>query len=331
MDILVVNGPEVRRLLPMNQCMDVMAQTLMALGRGDALNPLRTMMSLPEPSGLLVVMPSYMTGAMGLKVISVMPGNLGTDFDSHQGAVLLFEAQHGSLLAIMDASEITAIRTAAVSGVATQTLARADAGDLAILGSGVQARTHLEAMLVARSIRRVRVWSPNVERRHQFADEESKRHHIHIEAVDSAQAAVEGADLICTTTASREPVLRGEWLSSGTHLNVVGASLKTTREVDTAAMVKARLFVDRRESTLNEAGDFLIPKSEGAVDDNHIQGEVGAVLLGKIPGRQSANEITLFKSLGLAVEDLASAQHIYQNALQQNTGLRVPFGGKHGA
>jgi ornithine cyclodeaminase len=326
MEILVINGKQVRGLLPMNECMDAMEAALMALRKGEALNPLRLMMGLPEGRGLLVNMPSYVQNAMGLKVITVMPGNEGTAYDSHQGAVLLFEAEHGSLLAMMDAGEITAIRTAAVSGVATRLLARQDAGDLAILGSGVQARTHLEAMRVARQLRRVRVWSRNADNARAFAERESAGVGIAIEPVDSVQAAVTGADLICTTTGSREPVLKGEWVGPGTHLNVVGASLKTARETDTALMVKSRLFVDRRESTLAESGDFLIPKNEGVVDDSHIQGELGEVLLGQAAGRRSPDDITLFKSLGLAIEDLASAQLIYAKAIQKGIGAKVEFG-----
>ncbi len=326
MDILILNSADVRRLLPMDACIDAMAEAFMALRRGEALNPLRLIMMLPDQRSVLAVMPSYLKDSMGVKVISVMPSNHGTAYDSHNGAVLLFEAVHGQPLAMIEAGAITAIRTAAVSGLATRLLAREDAGDLAILGVGVQARTHLEAMQSVRKLRRVRVWSRNLDRARIFAEREAAKYGLTIEVMPTVQAAVAGADLICTTTAAREPVLMGEWLAPGVHLNVVGASLRTTREVDTAAMVKSRLYVDRRESTLNEAGDFLIPKSEGAVDDSHIQGELGEVLLGQVKGRQSAAEITLFKSLGLAVEDLASAQLIYAQAVEQGIGIKVPFG-----
>ncbi|MBZ0279736.1 MAG: ornithine cyclodeaminase family protein [Anaerolineae bacterium] len=326
MDILILNSADVRRLLPMDACIDAMAEAFMALRRGEALNPLRLVMMLPDQRSVLAVMPSYLKDSMGVKVISVMPGNHGTPYDSHNGAVLLFEAVHGQPLAMIEAGAITAIRTAAVSGLATRLLAREDAGDLAILGVGVQARTHLEAMQSVRKLHRVRVWSRNLDRARIFAEREAAKYGLTIEVMPTVQVAVAGADLICTTTAAREPILMGEWLAPGVHLNVVGASLRTTREVDTAAMVKSRLYVDRRESTLNEAGDFLIPKSEGTVDDSHIQGELGEVLLGQVKGRQSAAEITLFKSLGLAVEDLASAQLIYAQAVEQGIGIKVPFG-----
>ena len=333
MEVLIVNQSEVPHLLPMNECIEVMAQALMTLGRGEAILPLRPVLWLPERVGALGMMPAYigMPKAVGLKVVTVFPGNHGTEYDSHQGAVMLFEAEHGSLLALIDASAITAIRTAAVSGVATRLLAREDASDLAILGSGVQARTHLEAMLHARPLRRVRVWSKTLEYVQAFAERESRRHGIKIEPMESAREAVEGADIICTTTSAREPVLRGDWIALGAHINAVGSSVAFTRELDTAAVARARLFVDRRESTLNEAGDFLMPKKEGAIGDDHIRGEIGEILLGQIGGRRSTEEITLFKSLGLAVEDLAAAHHIYRKARERGMGTTIEFGGSRNA
>jgi ornithine cyclodeaminase len=329
MKVLMINQSEVRRLLPMDECMEVMAATLKTVAEGNAILPLRHVMWLPEKVGALGTMPAYLKsiGMMGLKVVSVFPGNHGTEFDSHIGAVMLYETKHGQLLAIVDASEITAIRTAAVSGVATQALARKDASDLTIMGSGVQATTHLAAMLVARKIERVRVWSRNHQSAKAFADRESRRHDISIVAVEDGRESVQGADIICTTTSSPAPVLHGDWLPAGVHINAVGSSVAFTRELDTAAMVKSKLFVDRRESTVNEAGDFLIPKKEGAISDDHIKGEVGEVLLGTSKGRESDEEITLFKSLGLAVEDVASAHHVYTKAIEQDLGLAVELGG----
>jgi len=329
MQILIVNQSEVREFLPMAECIEVMAEALKTLARGQAILPLRPVLWLPEKVGALGMMPAYMENLqiMGLKIVSVFPGNHGTEYDSHMGAVMIFETRHGQPLAIMDATEITAIRTAAVSGVATKLLAREDAGDLAILGSGTQAKTHLEAMLLCRKIRRVRVWSRNAENGRRFAERESTRHNAKIELMPTAQATVQGADIICTTTSSPEPILLGKYLSTGCHINAVGSSVPFSRELDTEAMVKARLFVDRRESTLNEAGDFLIPKKEGAITDSHILGEIGEILLEKVKGRKSQEEVTLFKSLGLAVEDLASANHIYRKAIAAGTGTKVELGG----
>lgn len=330
MKVLIVNQSEVQRLLPMNECMAVMADALAGLARGEALVPLRSILWLPERVGALGMMPAYLgnADAVGLKVITVFPGNHGTQYDSHQGAVMLFDTSHGQLKAIMDATSITAIRTAAVSGVATRLLARDDATSLAILGTGVQARTHLDAMVNARAITRVRVWSRNREHAQQFVEKESARHAIAIDYASTVKEAVADADLICTTTAAREPILQGEWIAPGTHINAVGSSIAATRELDTAAVRNARLYVDRRESTLNEAGDFLIPKKEGAIGDDHIVGEIGELLIHIAQGRRNPEEITLFKSLGLAIEDVASASHIYQKAVDQGVGTFVELGGE---
>lgn len=333
MQVLIVNQDEVRALLPMNECIEVMAEALKTLARGDVILPLRPVMRLPDPSNALILMPAYLgaPAALGLKVITIFPGNAGSEFDSHPGVVMLFDTEHGQPLAIMDASEITAIRTAAVSGVATRLLAREDAADLALLGSGVQARTHLDAMLAVRPVRRVRVWSRTPERARAFAEAAARRHNQPVEPVSTAGDAVEGAGLICTTTASSEPVLLGEWIAPGAHINAVGSSVAATRELDTAAVARSRMYVDRRESTVNEAGDFLIPKREGAFGDEHIRGELGELLLGSVQGRTTPEQITLFKSLGLAIEDVAAARYIFTKAQQQNAGTWVELGGERHA
>jgi ornithine cyclodeaminase len=327
--MLAIGDAEVRSLLTMPACIDLMADALAALAAGQAQVPLRSLMWLPDRSGLLGMMPGHLAtaGVMGIKVVSVMPGNHGTPFDAHQGVVLIFETRHGRPLALVDATSITAIRTAAVSGVATRLLARPDAGDLAILGSGTQAVSHLEAMCAVRPIRRVRVWSRTPSHARQFAETESGRRGIPIEIAADAREAVAGADLVCTTTASPEPVLHGAWISPGTHINAVGSSVRSARELDSAAVARSRLFVDRRESTLNEAGDFLMARAEGAITDDHIIAEIGDILDGRAQGRRTAAEITLFKSLGLSVEDVASAMFVYQQASAQGAGTRLAASG----
>jgi ornithine cyclodeaminase len=335
MRTLLVSHREVSSLLPMREAIDVMADAFRALARGDALLPLRQVVRLPGTPNLLALMPAQLgvtsaarhRPALGAKIISVFPGNDATPYDSHMGVVLLFDTELGRLLAIMDASSITAIRTAAVSGVATRLLARPDAGDLALLGAGVQAMTHLESMKCARTLRRVRVWSRSPQRAQQFAERALRRLGIRVEAVGRARDAVDGADLICTVTASREPVLRGAWVADGAHINAVGAALPTARELDTEAVRRARLFADRRESALSEAGEFLIPRGEGAIDDSHIRGEIGELLMGAVSGRESPSDITLFKSLGLAIEDVAAARHIYEKGTAHGTGIWVSLGG----
>jgi ornithine cyclodeaminase len=313
----------------MRECIELMAEAFRALGRAEAVMPLRSALRLPDGSGLLGLMPAWLgtPGCLGLKAVTVMPGNHATPYDSHQGAVLLFETTHGSLEAILDASSVTAIRTAAVSALATRLLAREEAGDLAILGTGVQAASHLEAMLAVRPVRRVRAWSRNAGRVRAFAERESARHGLRVEAALSARAAVLGADLVCAVTSARDPVLLGEWITPGAHLNAAGACFAAARELDTEAVRRARLFVDRRESALHEAGDILRPIEEGAITGDHIAGELGDLLLDRVPGRRTPEEITLFKSVGLAVEDLAAAHHVHARARASGAGVEVELGG----
>jgi ornithine cyclodeaminase len=329
MKVLFVNEAGVRDLLPMDACVRLMKDALTALSRGDVALPLRSKMWLPDRSGLLGLMPGYLGDpkSFGLKVVAVMPGNHGTPYDSHQGIVMLFGVEHGEPLAVMDASAITAIRTAAASGAATDALARADAGDLALIGSGVQARTHLAAMKAVRRLRSVRVWSRSRANAERFAREETGTAGVAIEVAGSAEEAVRGADLVCTTTSSKEPVLEGAWLALGAHVNAVGSCFPNTRELDTDAVRRARLYTDCRESCVNEAGDFIIPRNEGAIADEHLVGEVGEVFLGRVPGRRSSDEITLYESLGVAVEDLAAAHLIHRRAQETGGGTWLEWGG----
>jgi ornithine cyclodeaminase len=329
LEFLVLSGADVRALLPMSRCIDLMADALLALARGEAAVPLRSALWLPDRSGLLGTMPAHYapSGVMGLKAVSVMPGNHGSPWDAHQGGVLLFETTHGRPLALVDASAITAIRTAAVSAVATRALARPDACNLAILGSGVQATTHLEAMLAVRDIEHVRVWSRTHDRAAAFATAARQRG-LTVDVAATAHDAVRGADIICTTTSSRHPVLLGEWLAPGMHINAVGSSVRTARELDATAVARSRLIVDRRESALAESGDFLLARAEGAVADLHIVGELGDVLAGQVTGRLTPHDITLFESLGLGVEDVAAAWFVQSAAREQGRGRAVPLGGE---
>ena len=328
MKMLVISHSQVKNLLPMDECIDIMAETLTALARGQAFQPLRMTVRPPEAAGIMVVMPSYMAGAhpaYGLKAVCVFPGNPAKGKDAHQGTVMIFSAETGEPKAVMNASAITAIRTAAVSGVATRLLARPDAADLAIIGAGVQARPHLEAITCVRPIQRVRVADCDFNRARAFVDEMRTSVSATIEIAKNIELAVREADVIVTVTTSREPVLKREWIAPGAHINAVGASMPTTREIDTETIKAASLFVDRRESTLNESGDYLLAMREGAIGPDHIKAEIGEVLTGAKPGRTSDGEITVFKSLGLAVEDLASAEYIFRKAQQAGIGAWVEF------
>jgi alanine dehydrogenase len=330
-EVLLLSEAEVYRSLPMRDCIAVMRDALRALAAGQAFVPLRMVVRLPDESGLLAIMPGHISErdggrpALGMKAVAIFPGNAARGIDTHQGAVILLDAETGRLSAVMDAAAITAIRTAAVSAVATDLLARQDASDLAILGAGVQARTHLEAIAAVRPLRRARIWSRTAERARNFVTEEHHRYSFSVEAVPTAEAAVRDAGIIVTVTASPEPVLAGAWVKRGAHINAVGSALPTARELDTACVCSSRIFVDRRESALAEAGDILIPIREGALRPDQIVGELGQVLNGQVEGRRSDGEVTLFKSLGLAVEDVAAADFVVRSAGHAGFGTRVPM------
>ncbi|MGH3092044.1 MAG: ornithine cyclodeaminase family protein [Gaiellaceae bacterium] len=318
MGVLVLSEADVRRLLPMGECIEVMAEALTALERGNMSMPLRSVFRPPDAGSLMGLMPAHrVDAAYGLKAICIFPGNPARGLDAHQGAVLLFDGETGELRAAMNASAITEVRTAAVSGVATLLLARDDARELAILGAGVQARAHVAAMGAVREFERVRVWSRTPEHAQALAED------VGAEAVASAEEALAGADVVCATTTAAEPIVRLEWLAPGAHVNAVGSSIPTTRELDTATMAAASLFVDRRESTLNESGDYLLAAAEGALGPEQIRAELGELLTGKAKGRTSDDELTVFKSLGLAAEDLAAAEHLYDRARENGAGTEV--------
>jgi ornithine cyclodeaminase/alanine dehydrogenase-like protein (mu-crystallin family) len=314
MSVRVIDEHDVRRLLPMAECIDVMAEALAALARGEVHNPLRFVIRPPGEQSLMGLMPAHRGGHVplyGLKTVAIFPGNSARGLDSHQGFVALFDGETGETRAILNAGAITAVRTAAVSGVATRLLARDGASTLAILGAGIQARSHLEAMRAVRDFDRVVVWSRTPGRMPE------------LEEAATAQDAVRDADVIVTATSAVEPIIERGWLKPGVHINAVGSSIPTTRELDTATMRDAALFVDRRESTVNEAGDFLFPQREGVIGPEHIRAEIGELLIGAGEGRRSAEEITVFKSLGLAVQDLAAAEHVLRRAEAEDVGSVV--------
>ena len=316
---LYITKEKISSLLSMTECISLMETMFRDLAHGKTLQPLRSLMRLPGHSGLLGMMPAYAEdpGVIGIKIITVFHGNGAAGYPSHQGVVMLFDGRHGQPLMLFDAEEITAIRTAAASAVATRLLAKEDAAHLAILGTGEQAERHIEAIGLVRNIERISLWGRNTAHAEALLNKMARRYDIPIRRCDTAQAAVATADIICTVTASPQPILSGEWISSGAHLNVVGACTPNTREVDTTAITRSRLFTDRYESLFNEAGEFLIPKKEGVITETDVKGEIGEVLIGTKKGRTSPGEITLFKSLGIAAEDLYAAWHIYKTLTPQ--------------
>ena len=328
MEVLLLNQTEVARLLPMKACIDVMEELFQMLSRGGAVFTPRTPTIIAEGS-VLSSMPCYLPEMekAAIKVTTVFCQNSGTPYHVHQGVILVFEAGHGSLQAILDAAEVTTIRTGAASALATRLLAIQGAGDLSILGAGTQGSCHLEAMLAVRAIRRVRVYDCCPERARKFAERESKKHGLAVETAGSVQHAVHGADLICIATPAREPVLKGEWVAPGTHINSVGFGGAAARELDTALLLKSRLYVDYLETVLHDCGDLLVPIRSGELDASSIQGSLGDLLTGKASGRVSEEEITLYKSVGVAAQDLAAASYICCRAVELGIGTRLALGG----
>jgi ornithine cyclodeaminase/alanine dehydrogenase-like protein (mu-crystallin family) len=309
--------------LPMAECIPLMETMFRDLATGHILQPLRTLMWLPDKKGILGMMPAHAIrpesstpSIIGVKLITIFPGNGATGHPSHQGVIILFDGNNGTPLMLFDAEEITAIRTAAASAVATNLLANKDASTLAILGTGEQAQRHIESISLVRPIKNIRLWGRDKHKAEQLAQKSGQpANHIQTAAItitDTAQQAVSNADIICTVTASTQPILKGEWLSPGAHLNVVGSCTPNAREVDSKTIERSRLFTDKYESLFNEAGDFLIPRKEGRITESAVQAEIGEVLIAAKPGRQNPADITLFKSLGIAAEDLYSAYHIYK-------------------
>ena len=293
---MTLDEAAVRKLLHMEELIPVMAEALADLSRGKVVQPVRVMVPVAEHRGFLGSMPAYGGGALGAKLVTLFPHNQG--LPTHHATILLFRPETGEPLAILDGRLITEMRTAAVSAVAARLLARPEAAVLALLGSGVQARSHLEALRLVRPLREVRVWSP----RHAGAFAE--RHGVR--AAASAEAAVHGADLVVVATSATAPVLRGAWLAPGTHVTAVGAPRPTWRELDDDTLGRARLYVDSREAAMRESGDVIAA--------GRIVAEIGEVVAGTAPGRRSPDEITLFKSVGLAIEDLAAADLVYRKA-----------------
>ena len=323
MKILVLSARHVHELLGYRECADVMRQALAGLARGQIQQPLRTVVRPRDAAGFMGLMPAYSPDGYGLKAICVTPGNPAIGKDAHQGGVLLFAADTGEPLALVNASAVTEIRTAAVSAVATGLLARPDAAEVAIIGTGVQGQAHARALAATRPLAGIRLAGRDVDRAREVAAELAASLEVPVTAFGSAAEAVQGAGIVVTATNSAQPVLHREWLAPGTHVNAVGACLPRDREIDTATMAEAALFADSRESVSNEAGDYLLAAKEGA--DNPVRAELGELLTGTAPGRAGDDEITLFESLGLAAEDLAAASYLYQKAARLGAGTSADF------
>ena len=321
MTVLVLSEKDVREVLDMESCIEAMEEALVALARDELTMPLRFMFR-PGPDALLGLMPAHRGGTaplFSLKEIVVAPANSGRGLDPHQGAVLLHDGESGVLQAVLNASAITEIRTAAVSAVATKLLARRGARRVAILGSGVQGRSHAEAMRAVVDDVELRIWSRTPAHAEALALES------HAVVSGTVEEALDGADIVCACTAAHDPIVSRPWLAPGAHVNAVGAHGPTARELDGEVVAVSSLFVDRRESALNESADYRLAAEEHGLGPEHIRAELGEVLIGRHPGRQDDDELTVFKSLGLAVEDLAAAALCVERARERGVGTEVDF------
>jgi ornithine cyclodeaminase/alanine dehydrogenase-like protein (mu-crystallin family) len=310
-----IDREEVAKRLTYEMCIPIVRQAMIAFSRGETRQLLRSIIPLSD-GRLFGVMPGAMGAhaVFGAKLISVFPENFARGIQSHQGLVILFDPESGAPVCVVHAGELTAIRTAAASAVATDALARKDACRLTLLGYGEQAATHARSIGKVRDLKSIVVWGRSPERARAFAERTQAELEVPISAAGSVKEAVSEADIVCTVTSATEPILMGEWVRPGTHLNLVGSSHAGPAEVDSEVVVRSRFIADSREGVLNQGAEFLRAKAAGLVDDKHIVGEIGQVLAGEIEGRRSAEEITIYKSLGHVVQDLATAWALYSGS-----------------
>lgn len=329
--MLLLNAADVRKALPMNEAIEAMKSAFAALSNGTAVVPLRTRLPIPNSEALSLFMPAYVRSAddqaLAIKVVSLFPGNPARGLAYIQAAVLVFDPETGRALALLEGSSLTAIRTGAAGGAAIDLLARKDGKVAAIFGAGAQGRTQLEAACTARRIETVFIFDAEAGKARTLVEEIKGRGPIpqDIRVAQTAREAVENADIICTATTSAKPVFDDEDIKPGTHISAVGAYTPEMQEVPAETLQRARIFVDSRSASLAEAGDLLQPIRGGLFDETHICGELGEVMLGRIPGRQSDDEITYFKSVGIAVQDALAAQVALNNARKMNIGQEVDF------
>jgi len=307
-----IDRDEVARRLTYDVCIPIVRAAMIAYSRGETKQLLRSIIPLSSDR-LFGVMPGAMGahGPFGAKLISVFPENFARGVQSHQGLVILFDPDSGAPVCAVHAGELTAIRTAAASAVATDVLARKDSRRLALLGYGEQAATHARAIRKVRDIESIVVWGRSAERARAFAERMHSELSLSVVPVENAREAVRFADIICTVTSAAEPILKGEWVRPGTHVNVVGSGFAGPVEVDNDLVVRSRFIVDSREGVLRQGAEFLRAKEAGLIKDEHIVAEIGQVLADDIPGRRSADEITVYKSLGHVVQDLSTAWALY--------------------
>jgi ornithine cyclodeaminase len=329
--MLILNADEVRQALPMDQAIKAMKDAYASLSDGTAVVPLRTRLPIPNSDALSLFMPAYVhakdSEALAIKAVSLFPTNPPRGLAYIQAAVLVFDPETGRALALLEGSSLTAIRTGAASGASISLLARKESKVVAIFGAGAQGRTQLQAACTARDVESVFVFDSDTDKAKAFADEMAGQDRIpkHIQVAGSPKEAIENADIICTATTSSIPVFDDKDVKPGTHISAVGAYTPEMCEIPSETVFHARVFVDSRAACMEEAGDLIQPIRAGLFDESHIHAELGEVVLGHKPGRQSADEITFFKSVGIAVQDAMAAQTTLENARKMNIGTEVEF------
>ncbi|HSO76475.1 MAG TPA: ornithine cyclodeaminase family protein [Blastocatellia bacterium] len=329
--MLILTEPDLRSVLKMNEVIDAVERGFRAMARGDAVVPDRLRLEVPAANAVLLEMPAYLKRAvgaagnepgLGTKIVGVFSENRGRSLEVVQAVYLLLDPETGVPLALMEGRFLTGIRTAATSAVATKQMATPGPKQLAVFGAGVQARFHIDAMIEAGNIARIMIASRTVQRAHELAEQVRSLHRIPCEVV-SADEAASRADLICTCTTSPAPLFDGAIIRAGTHINAVGAFTPLNRELDTAAVLRSRVIIDAETAAGKEAGEIQIPLIEGAIQASHVKGTLADVVSGKVAGRESNEQVTLFRSCGLAIEDLLTAKLAYERATARNIGTHV--------
>lgn len=325
--MLLLNKTAVMESLSHAECIDTLIDTMQSVSCGDVIMPLRQFIKIPNTAGKFTVMPGYLgkPASFGVKIVSKFPREPGSPYGTHVGAVMIFDTENGTALAMLHGGELTAIRTAAASGLATRQLSRENAQTLTLLGCGEEASHHIKAMLAVRPLKKIIVWGRSLERAQAFVEAQKLPSSIHIRAEVDAETAVAAADIICTVTSATTPIIKGEWVTPGTHINLVGAALRTSAEADTELVKRSRFYVDFRTSAMAQAGELLNAIEQGAVTEEHIIGEIGEVLAKQKPGRQFAADITVYKSLGVAAQDLAAASCAFNNAIKLDKGVSIDW------
>ena len=325
MRLRIIDGETLRHILTPQVCIDLIRNAMRLTSTTETSLPMRQGMPIPGGHGALGMMPGAMSepDAFGLKLVSLFPGNTEAGFSSHMGLYVLYEGKHGQPLAIMDGGLITAIRTSAATAVATDVLARKDASTLTIIGTGEQAEAHVKALPLIRTFKTIRMCGLTQKLADSFVSKMQDSSDATLEAYSDVRAAVDGADVICTLTPVRDPILFGDMIDPGCHINLVGSSFPDKAEADSSCVAQASYFVDHRESVENMGGEYLRALQQGVIDETHIQAEIGEVISGDHPGRRNDQEITIYKSVGVATQDLMAARHVYLTAMENNYGVNA--------